>query len=105
MAGLKLQAVSKSWDGKTHVIPPLTLDAADGEFIVIGRPSGCGKTNLMRMVAGLGRVGSGDILLGRTRGTEEEAEDRGIAVVVHKYDPYTRESVEENLAAGLQLRG
>ena len=34
MAGLKLQAVTKSWDGKTQVIKPLTLDVADGEFIV-----------------------------------------------------------------------
>lgn len=38
MAGLKLQAVTKSWDGKTQVIKPLTLDVADGEFIVmVGR--------------------------------------------------------------------
>lgn len=40
MAGLKLQAVTKSWDGKTQVIQPLTLDVADGEFIVmVGRPA------------------------------------------------------------------
>ncbi|SUH01397.1 sn-Glycerol-3-phosphate transport ATP-binding protein [Salmonella enterica subsp. enterica] len=61
MAGLKLQAVTKSWDGKTQVIQPLTLDVADGEFIVIVGPSGCGKSTLLRMVAGLERVTSGDI--------------------------------------------
>ena len=61
MAGLKLQAVSKSWDGKTQVIQPLTLDVADGEFIVMVGPSGCGKSTLLRMVAGLERVTSGDI--------------------------------------------
>lgn len=43
MAGLKLQAVTKSWDGKTQVIKPLTLDVADGEFIVMVGPSGCGN--------------------------------------------------------------
>lgn len=43
MAGLKLQAVTKSWDGKTCVIKPLTLDVADGEFIVMVGPSGCGN--------------------------------------------------------------
>lgn len=43
MAGLKLQAVTKSWDGKTRVIKPLTLDVADGEFIVMVGPSGCGN--------------------------------------------------------------
>lgn len=46
MAGLKLQAVTKSWDGKTQVIKPLTLDVADGEFIVMVGPSGCGKSTL-----------------------------------------------------------
>ena len=48
MAGLKLQAVTKSWDGKTQVIQPLTLDVADGEFIVMVGPSGCGKSTLLR---------------------------------------------------------
>ena len=53
MAGLKLQAVSKSWDGKTQVIQPLTLDVADGEFIVMVGPSGCGKSTLARLLVGL----------------------------------------------------
>ena len=66
MAGLKLQAVAKSWDnGKTQVIQPLTLDVADGEFIVMVGPSGCGKSTLLRMVAGLERVTSGDIWIDR----------------------------------------
>ena len=72
MAGLKLQAVSKSWDGKTQVIQPLTLDVADGEFIVMVGPSGCGKSTLLRMVAGLERVTSGDIWIDRKRVTEME---------------------------------
>ena len=45
MAGLKLQAVSKSWDGKTQVIQPLTLDVADGEFIVMVGPVGLREIN------------------------------------------------------------
>lgn len=69
MAGLKLQAVTKSWDGKTQVIQPLTLDVADGEFIVMVGPSGCGKSTLLRMVAGLERVTSGDIWINRQRVT------------------------------------
>lgn len=72
MAGLKLQAVTKSWDGKTRVIQPLTLDVADGEFIVMVGPSGCGKSTLLRMVAGLERVTSGDIWIDRKRVTEME---------------------------------
>ena len=85
MAGLKQQAVSKSWDGKTQVIQPLTLDVADGEFIVMVGPSGCGKSTLLRMVAGLERVTSGDIWNVRKRVTVMEPKDRGIALVFQNY--------------------
>lgn len=84
MAGLKLQAVTKSWDGKTQVIKPLTLDVADGEFIVMVGPSGCGKSTLLRMVAGLERVTEGDIWINDQRVTEMEPKDRGIAMVFQK---------------------
>ena len=105
MAGLKLQAVTKSWDGKTQVIKPLTLDVADGEFIVMVGPSGCGKSTLLRMVAGLERVTSGDIWINRQRVTEMEPKDRGIAMVFQNYALYPHMSVEENMAWGLKIRG
>lgn len=105
MAGLKLQAVTKCWDGKTQVIQPLTLDVADGEFIVMVGPSGCGKSTLLRMVAGLERVTSGDIWIDRQRVTEMEPKDRGIAMVFQNYALYPHMSVEENMAWGLKIRG
>ncbi|WP_314138652.1 sn-glycerol-3-phosphate import ATP-binding protein UgpC [Buttiauxella noackiae] len=105
MAGLKLQAVSKSWDNKTQVIQPLTLDVADGEFIVMVGPSGCGKSTLLRMVAGLERVTSGDIWIDRKRVTEMEPKERGIAMVFQNYALYPHMSVEENMAWGLKIRG
>lgn len=105
MAGLKLQAVTKSWDGKIPVIQPLTLDVADGEFIVMVGPSGCGKSTLLRMVAGLERVTSGDIWIDRQRVTEMEPKDRGIAMVFQNYALYPHMSVEENMAWGLKIRG
>ena len=61
MAGLKLQAVSKSWDGKTQVIQPLTLDVADGEFIVMVGPSGCGKSTLLRLLGGMDTPSKGKV--------------------------------------------
>lgn len=105
MAGLKLQAVTKSWDGKTQVIKPLTVDIADGEFIVMVGPSGCGKSTLLRMVAGLERVTSGDIWIDRQRVTDMEPKDRGIAMVFQNYALYPHMSVEENMAWGLKIRG
>ena len=105
MAGLKLQAVTKSWDGKTQVIKPLTLDVADGEFIVMVGPSGCGKSTLLRMVAGLERVTEGDIWINDQRVTEMEPKDRGIAMVFQNYALYPHMSVEENMTWGLKIRG
>ena len=105
MAGLKLQAVTKSWDGKTQVIQPLTVDVADGEFIVMVGPSGCGKSTLLRMVAGLERVTSGDIWIDNKRVTEMEPKERGIAMVFQNYALYPHMTVEENMAWGLKIRG
>ncbi|MFH4293378.1 ATP-binding cassette domain-containing protein, partial [Acinetobacter baumannii] len=95
----------KSWDGKTQVIKPLTLDVADGEFIVMVGPSGCGKSTLLRMVAGLERVTEGDIWINDQRVTEMEPKDRGIAMVFQNYALYPHMSVEENMAWGLKIRG
>lgn len=105
MAGLKLQAVTKSYDGKTQVIQPIDLDVADGEFVVMVGPSGCGKSTLLRMVAGLERTTSGDIYINDERVTEREPKDRGIAMVFQNYALYPHMSVYDNMAYGLKIRG
>ncbi|MBG6240529.1 MAG: sn-glycerol-3-phosphate import ATP-binding protein UgpC [Candidatus Symbiopectobacterium sp. Dall1.0] len=105
MAGLKLQAVTKSYDGKTQVIQPIDLDVADGEFVVMVGPSGCGKSTLLRMVAGLERTSSGDIYIDGERVTEREPKDRGIAMVFQNYALYPHMSVYDNMAYGLKIRG
>lgn len=105
MAGLKLQAVTKSYDGKTPVIKQIDLDVADGEFIVMVGPSGCGKSTLLRMVAGLERTTSGDIYIDSQRVTDLEPKDRGIAMVFQNYALYPHMSVYDNMAYGLKIRG
>ena len=52
MASVTLKTVSKRWGGIVAV-DAISLDIADGEFVVLLGPSGCGKTTTMRMVAGL----------------------------------------------------
>jgi|SRR5476649_14262 len=105
MASLILQAVEKSYDGKTSIIAPLNLDVADGEFIVLVGPSGCGKSTLLRMVAGLESVSGGDIYIDGERVTEREPKDRGIAMVFQNYALYPHMSVYDNMAYGLKIRG
>ncbi|CNL27352.1 sn-glycerol-3-phosphate import ATP-binding protein UgpC [Yersinia aldovae] len=105
MACLKLQAVTKSYDGVTPVIKQIDLDVADGEFIVMVGPSGCGKSTLLRMVAGLERTTSGDIYIDNQRVTDLEPKDRGIAMVFQNYALYPHMSVFDNMAYGLKIRG
>ncbi|MFB4341923.1 sn-glycerol-3-phosphate import ATP-binding protein UgpC [Pantoea sp. CS_6] len=105
MAGVTLQAVTKSYDGKNQIIQPLNVTINDGEFMVMVGPSGCGKSTLLRMVAGLDRVTSGDIYIADKRVTHEEPKDRGIAMVFQNYALYPHMSVEENMAYGLRIRG
>ncbi|MBZ6397972.1 MULTISPECIES: sn-glycerol-3-phosphate import ATP-binding protein UgpC [Pantoea] len=105
MAGVTLQAVTKSYDGKNQIIQPLNVTVNDGEFMVMVGPSGCGKSTLLRMVAGLERVSSGDIYIDNKRVTQEEPKDRGIAMVFQNYALYPHMSVEENMAYGLKIRG
>lgn len=105
MAGVTLQAVTKSYDGKNQIIQPLNVTIHDGEFMVMVGPSGCGKSTLLRMVAGLERVTSGDIYIDNRRVTQEEPKDRGIAMVFQNYALYPHMSVEENMAYGLKIRG
>jgi len=105
MAGVTLQSVTKSYDGKNAVIQPLTITINDGEFMVMVGPSGCGKSTLLRMVAGLERVSSGDIFIDEQRVTELEPKDRGIAMVFQNYALYPHMTVGENMGYGLKIRG
>ncbi|MEC3863421.1 sn-glycerol-3-phosphate ABC transporter ATP-binding protein UgpC [Mesobacterium sp. TK19101] len=102
MATLTLNTVKKSF-GKTDVIHGVSIDVADGEFIVIVGPSGCGKSTLLRMVAGLETVSSGDILIDGRRVNEEEPMARDIAMVFQNYALYPHMSVFENMAYGLKI--
>lgn len=105
MAGVKLQAVTKSYDGKNQIIQPLDVAIRDGEFMVMVGPSGCGKSTLLRMVAGLEQVTSGDIYIDNQRVTQMEPKDRGIAMVFQNYALYPHMSVELNMGYGLKIRG
>ncbi|SUH64152.1 sn-Glycerol-3-phosphate transport ATP-binding protein [Salmonella enterica subsp. enterica serovar Madelia] len=103
MAGLKLQAVTKSWDANPG---HSTVNAGRGGWRIYrdGRAVRCGKSTLLRMVAGLERVTGGDIWIDRKRVTEMEPKDRGIAMVFQKLcslSPYERRGEH---GVGLKIR-
>src|SRR5690348_4045106 len=104
MAKLHLTDVRKSY-GDLEVIHGVSIEVADGEFVVIVGPSGCGKSTLLRMVAGLEAITAGEISIGDRVVNRLEPKDRDIAMVFQNYALYPHMSVFDNMAYGLKIRG
>jgi len=103
MARVLLRDVKKTY-GVLQVVHGVSIDVADGEFVVIVGPSGCGKSTLLRMVAGLETISSGKISIGERVVNELEPKDRDIAMVFQNYALYPHMSVYGNMAYGLRIR-
>jgi multiple sugar transport system ATP-binding protein len=87
-----------------RAVNDLSLDIADGDFMVFVGPSGCGKTTALRMVAGLEDITEGEIRIGDRVVNDLPPKDRDIAMVFQNYALYPHMTVKQNLAFGLQLR-
>jgi sn-glycerol 3-phosphate transport system ATP-binding protein len=103
MASLSFRDARKSYSSM-EVIHGVSMDVADGEFVVIVGPSGCGKSTLLRMVAGLEAITSGEIRIGERVVNRLEPKDRDIAMVFQNYALYPHMSVHENMSYGLKIR-
>jgi multiple sugar transport system ATP-binding protein len=104
MAQIQLDRVSKVYGGTVRAVNALSLDIADGDFMVFVGPSGCGKTTALRMVAGLEDITEGEIRIGDRVVNDLPPKDRDIAMVFQNYALYPHMTVKQNLAFGLQLR-
>jgi len=104
MASVSIRDVRKSY-GEQEVVHGVSVDIADGEFVVIVGPSGCGKSTLLRMVAGLETITAGEISIGERVVNRLEPKDRDIAMVFQNYALYPHMSVYGNMAYGLRIRG
>jgi len=104
MAEVKLENVSKIYDGKVTAVRDFTVTVYDKEFVVLVGPSGCGKSTALRMIAGLEEVTQGTISIDGKVVNNVAPKDRDIAMVFQNYALYPHMSVYENLAFGLKLR-
>src|SRR6201987_2351402 len=104
MAQITLDHVEKACAGGVRAVDGLSLDIADGEFVVLVGPSGCGKSTALRSIAGLEEITAGTISIGGRVVNDLPPKDRGIAMVFQNYalDPHM--TVEQTLAFGLQPR-
>ena len=104
MARIQLKNIAKHW-GATTAVEPMSLDIADGEFLVLLGPSGCGKTTTMRMVAGLEDPSEGEVWIGDRCVNALEPKDRDVAMVFQSYGLYPNMTVAENIGFPLKIRG
>jgi len=102
MGSITLEHVNKSFGGH-QVIPDVSLDIEDGEFVVFVGPSGCGKSTLLRLIAGLEDTSSGVIKLDGLNVTDKGPAQRGLAMVFQSYALYPHMTVRQNIAFPLKM--
>ena len=105
MAAVRLDRVTKVYDGGVLAVGELSLEVGDGEVLVLLGPSGCGKTTILRMIAGLEEATSGDVWLGGQRANDVLTQDRNVAMVFQAGALYPHLSVASNMAFPLQVTG
>jgi ABC-type sugar transport system ATPase subunit len=103
MAPVSFEHATKRF-GDTVAVSELTLDVADGEFMVLVGPSGSGKTTALRLLAGLEALSGGHIRIGERVVDDVAPRERDIAMVFQDYALYPQMSVRQNLAFGLRIR-
>ncbi|EHN12746.1 sugar ABC transporter ATP-binding protein [Patulibacter medicamentivorans] len=105
MGSIQLREVTKAFPkSKAAAVDQISLEIADGEFLVLVGPSGCGKSTLLRMIAGIEDVSSGQILIDDADATNAPPKERDIAMVFQSYALYPQMTVAENLHFALKLR-
>jgi multiple sugar transport system ATP-binding protein len=104
MARIVLQDVTKRFGKDANAVDHVSMEIADGEFMVLVGPSGCGKTTLLRIIAGLEEITDGEVVIGDRIVTDLAPKHRDIAMVFQNYALYPHMTVEQNMAIGLKLR-
>jgi multiple sugar transport system ATP-binding protein len=103
MAAIATRDVRKEFGGVVAV-DGITLSVPDGEFMVLLGPSGCGKTTFLRIIAGLEKQTSGDVVIGGAVVNEIPPRARGIAMMFQSYGLYPHYTVRDNIAFPLRTQ-
>jgi multiple sugar transport system ATP-binding protein len=104
VAGIVLEHVTKTFPNGFEAVRDLSLTIEHGEFIVLVGASGCGKTTLLRLIAGLEEATAGSIAIGDKDVTDKPPRQRDVAMVFQSYALYPHMNVRQNLGYGLKVR-
>ncbi len=96
MSEIVLQNITKSF-GSVTALDDVSMTVPDGSFVVLLGPTGAGKTTTLRIVSGLEKPGSGDVLIGGKSMRGLTPAQRNVAMVFQQYSLYPHLSVRQNL--------
>ena len=102
MAEIKIKNVAKNFSSY-QALNDINLTVSDQEFMVLLGASGCGKTTLLRIIAGLETATQGEVWINDRRVDHLPPKDRGIAMVFQNYAVFPHLTVFENIAFGLRI--
>jgi ABC-type sugar transport system ATPase subunit len=100
MSTIEIRQVTKRF-GDFVAVRDADLSVGAGEVLCLLGPSGCGKTTTLRMIAGLERATSGDVIIAGKRMNDLAPEKRDIAMVFQFYALYPALTVGQNIAMPL----
>lgn len=98
MAEVSLHKIEKQYPGGVSAVHNLTLDIADKEFLVLTGPSGSGKSTVLRIIAGMEEVSSGEVTIDGVPMNGIPAKNRDVAIVFESSALYHHMTVFDNLA-------
>jgi spermidine/putrescine transport system ATP-binding protein len=101
---LRLENITKSF-GHIEVLRGLDLSVDRGEFITLLGSSGCGKTTILRIIAGLETADSGRVLMDGIDVNGLSPDKRGVNMVFQNYALFPHMNVEQNIGYSLKLKG
>ncbi|GAA4972916.1 sn-glycerol-3-phosphate ABC transporter ATP-binding protein UgpC [Kineococcus glutinatus] len=104
MAAIDIDHLVKEYPNGFRGVNDVSLQIADGEFVILVGPSGCGKSTLLRMIVGLEDITAGELRIGGQRVNEKAPRDRNLSMVFQNYALYPHLSVRENIAFPLRLK-
>jgi multiple sugar transport system ATP-binding protein len=103
VAAIEMKNIVKEYGDGFAAVNDVSIDVADGEFVILVGPSGCGKSTLLRMIVGLEDITSGDMIIGGERVNDKAPRERDLSMVFQNYALYPHLTVYENIAFPLRL--
>lgn len=104
MTRVELKNITKIFSDKTSAVNNVSFKIEESEFVVLAGLSGCGKTTILRMIAGLENPTSGEIIIDDRVVNNLPSKDRDIGIVFQNQALYPHLNVYDNIAFGLRLR-